>query len=69
MKLKDILYMMIDDDQLFCMEDESGNCIYCGEVDKVPLRQVCGYEVVKLYPDRYGAFYSRSGITFVVKEA
>lgn len=69
MKLKDILYMMCNNDQLFSMEDEKGNCLYCGEVDKVPLRQVCGYEVVTLYPDRYGAFYSRSGITFVVKEA
>ena len=68
MKLKDLLYLMCDSDQLFCMEDKAGNCLYCGEVDKVDLRRVYGYEVVKFYPERYGAYYNRTGITFVVKE-
>lgn len=69
MKLKDLLFLMCDNDQLFCMENESGECLYCGEVDKVELRQVCGYEVVRFFPDRYGAYYGRMGVTFVVKEA
>lgn len=68
MKLKDLLFLMCDNDQLFCMEDESGTCIYCGEVDKVELRQVCGYEVIKFYPESYGAYYGRTGVTFVVKK-
>ena len=68
MKLKDLLFLMCDNDQLFCMENESGECLYCGEVDKAELRQVYGYEVIKFYPESYGAYYGRMGVTFVVKE-
>ena len=68
MKLKDLLFLLCDNDQLFCMEDESGECLYCGEVDKVELKQVHGYEVLKFYPERYGAYHGRTGTTFVVRK-
>ena len=67
MTLKEILESdIIPELTLICLEDSSGNCLYCGQRNGyTPERD---YKIQYMITEAYGKFCGMHGITFVVSD-
>ena len=72
MKLHD-LFQVMDPDTLVCIEDtNTDECYFCcslGELTIGDLKPLRDKKIGLIFPERYGKYYNRTGITIYVEEA
>ena len=69
MRLLDLLYKIDICTTVWISEDpKKTEGIYFGRAGEAKVRDMKGYEVVKIYPEHYPAIYNFAGISIIVKK-
>lgn len=55
---------IIPEDTLICVEDVSGECFYCGP--RCDYKHERDYKVRNIFPESYGKYHHRHGITILI---